>query len=65
VKMSPLVGAALRDEPKAPSPKQLKIDGAHRAHREMVEGWIRGDVSDEKMKRSKGRLERFVKDKGR
>jgi hypothetical protein len=60
MKMNSLVDA-VRDVPEKPSPEEMRVDSAHRAHREVIEGWVRGDVSDEKMKRSKARLNTIVK----
>lgn len=52
-----------RDEaPEAPSPKQMKLDAAHRAHRDVVESWVRGDASTEKMNKSRARLAQVARD---
>ena len=57
-KKSPLLAA----EYEPPSHDEMLKDSAHRAHREVVEGWVKGEKSDEQLKRSKMRLGKILKD---
>lgn len=47
-----------------PSHDEQAVDAAHRAHRDTLEGWIRGDVSDAKMRKASARLKKATKGRG-
>jgi hypothetical protein len=46
---------------KEPTPQQMKVDAAHRAHRGVVEDWVAGKVSTQKVNQSHTRLKKVVK----
>jgi hypothetical protein len=48
-------------EYKEPSQHQMKVEAAHRAHREVVQDWVAGRTSDRKMSQSHTRLKKVLK----
>lgn len=44
-----------------PDPKELAVDTAHAAHRQVLSDWVRGDASDAKMRKSHRRLHAAIK----
>jgi hypothetical protein len=46
---------------KPPSQGEMLRDAAHRAHRDTVEGWIKGEKSERQVKQSHARLQKVLK----
>lgn len=64
---SPLLAAAKPSRPKAegykpPSHEEMLVESAHRAHRDVVEGWVKGEKSERQVKQSKTRLGKVLKE---
>jgi hypothetical protein len=48
-----------------PSPNEMLRDRAHAAHRDTVEGWIKGEKSERQVKQSKARLGKVLQSCGK
>jgi len=44
-----------------PSHDEMLVDRAHAAHRDVVESWVKGEVGEEKVKKSRERLHKVMK----